>query len=216
MVEYILNDKEIDGSYKKSLLVCNKYLKEDDWKNVYKYISNNDVKSLELSGINIDSIGLNYLCETVSNIYEFKLEWNDLIDTYSEFDSLLEALIKSSCRLVFLNNNKINHLHIHSLCKLIKHATNMTLLDLRWNEINDDGAKQILEVMKKNTTLLYLNLVGNKIVNNTTLKEINDILIRNKEFQEKLLEDNDAKIKNFKNLREMDFKLDKTDHLSKF
>lgn len=215
MAEYILNDKEIDGSYKKSLLVCNKYLKEDDWKNIHRYVSNNDVKSLELSGVNIDSLGLNFLCETVSNIYELKLEWNDLVDAYSEFDCLLEALIKSSCRLIFLNNNKICHLHIHSICKLIKHASNMTLLDLRWNEINDDGAKQIYECMKKNTTLLYLNLVGNKITNNQVLKEINDILIRNKEFQEKLIEDNDVKIKNIKNLREIDFKFDKNEHLSK-
>ena len=52
-------------------------------------------------------------------------------------------------------------------------------LDLRWNEIGNEGAKALLSVLAKNNSLQDLILMGNKI-DEEILKEINDKLNRNK------------------------------------
>ena len=52
-------------------------------------------------------------------------------------------------------------------------------LDLRWNEIGNEGAKAILSVLAKNNSLQDLILMGNKI-DEDTLREINEKLNRNK------------------------------------
>ena len=190
MTDILISNKDIDGNYLNSLVINNKYIKNDDWTKINFYLNtNNTIKSIELSGVRLDQYGLTQLGEIVcsNDIKELKLEWNDFSEIINEIEYLTECLIKSNVTLLYLNNNKLNHLHINAICKLIKHSSQINFIDLRWNEFNDDCIKNFCEAIKKNTTLQYLNLVGNKLVNNSILKEINDLLFRNKTFQENLI-----------------------------
>ena len=188
MSDIQLISKQFGGNSANALCITNKYIKDEDWERISYYLEHNTgIISLEFSGVKISSAGLFSLAEIVKNflnLKELKLDWNDLSELSSEFDYLVESLIQSNINILYLNNNKINHNLYHSLTKLVKHAVNLSFIDLRWNEINDDGAKVLLEVLKKNTYIQYLNIVGNKILNNKLLSEINDCLMRNKQFQE--------------------------------
>lgn len=183
-----IKDKEYQGKSIQSISVSNKFLKSEDWNRIDFFISNNQqILSLELSGISINKEGFDSLKDIIKNfpqLKELKLEWNEISESKIEFDLFCEALIQSNINVLYLNNNKINHEVIPSITKLIKHASNLSYLDLRWNEINDDSAKMIYDVLKRNTSLIYVNLLGNKIHDEVLLKNIGDAINRNKVFNE--------------------------------
>ena len=171
-----------------SLVIQNKHLSDDDWKKIESFVfTNKNIHVLELSGININSSGLLCLNDIIrknNHIKEIKLDWNNFNDIGSEFDSLCESIAYSSLICVYLNNNRIGGTNqIASVCKIIKHSQTIALLDMRWNEVTDDGLRYIIDSLNKNTNLQHLNIVGNKILNNKLLKELSDILERNRQYQ---------------------------------
>lgn len=186
-----MKKQSYDGNELDSLIIANKFIKNQDWEKVSNFITNNPViRSLELSGTNMNELGLSSLGEIVkkhSHIRELRLEWNTFYEITSEFDYFCECTIQSGIQVLSLNNNRLGINHIHSICKLIKHSQSIYYIDLRWNDFSDDSARNMIEVLKKNTTLQVLNLIGNKINNQSLLNEIQDMLERNKQFQTNLM-----------------------------
>jgi hypothetical protein len=177
------NDENLD-----SLVIQNKYLTDDDWKKIESFVfTNKNIHVLELSGININSSGLLCLNDIIrknNHIKEIKLDWNNFNDIGSEFDSFCESIAYSNLICIYLNNNRIGGTNqLGSICKIIKQSQSIALLDLRWNEITDEGLRYIIESLNKNTNIQHLNIVGNKILNNKLLKELSDILERNRQYQ---------------------------------
>ena len=52
-------------------------------------------------------------------------------------------------------------------------------MDLRWNNIGNQGAKAILKGLNVNKAIMILELTGNK-VNDDIMRQVNDFLVRNK------------------------------------
>lgn len=184
----VMKRTSFEGEELDALVIQNKYVKDDDWDRIISFMhSCSNIYCLELSGISITASGLKFLTVIVksnTNLKELKLEWNNFTETSSEFDQLIDGIIQSNILCLYLNNNKIGgNTLIHSICKLLKHSSSLAYLDLRWNEISDDGGRKILESMSKNTNIQVLNLIGNKVTNYGILKQITETLDRNKQYQ---------------------------------
>jgi hypothetical protein len=186
---------------KETFHISNKFISSQEWDSIsllltkpnsqYKYIT-----TIHLSGINIDSYGLRSLSSIIHsnrNFKIFKLDWNYLSEYIEDFDMLCESIVNSSINQVYLNNNKLNSTNVFAICKLLT-SRGLVILDLRWNEIGSEGAREILKNLSNNKSrnnfnsnfnLKELNLLGNNI-SQEILFEINEKinLYKNLNFQE--------------------------------
>ena len=181
-----MQERELSFSPNEMIQYQNQLTRENDWRLLKRNISESkQISTIILSGINIDGEGLKNIGEIISSnsqIKNLKIEWNYLDEYSQEFDFFCDCVTKSSLIYLSLNNNKINSTLSRSLQKIIIYAKNLQFLDLRWNEIGNEGAKLIVSSLGNNKTLLELNLIGNKI-NGDTLRDVNEHMIRNKDFQ---------------------------------
>ena len=181
-----MQERELSFSPNEMIQYQNQLMRENDWRLLKRNISESkQISTIILSGINIDGEGLKNIGEIISSnsqIKNLKIEWNYLDEYSQEFDFFCDCVTKSSLIYLSLNNNKINSTLSRSLQKIIIYAKNLQFLDLRWNEIGNEGAKLIVSSLGNNKTLLELNLIGNKI-NGDTLRDVNEHMIRNKDFQ---------------------------------
>jgi chromosome segregation ATPase len=181
-----MQERELSFSPSEMIQYQNQLMRENDWRLLKRNISESkQISTIILSGINIDGEGLKNIGEIISTnsqIKNLKIEWNYLDEYSQEFDFFCDCVTKSSLIYLSLNNNKINSTLSRSLQKIIIYAKNLQFLDLRWNEIGNEGAKLIVSSLGNNKTLLELNLIGNKI-NGDTLRDVNEHMIRNKDFQ---------------------------------
>ena len=181
-----MQERELSFSPNEMIQYQNQLMRENDWRLLKRNISESkQISTIILSGINIDGEGLKNIGEIISSnsqIKNLKIEWNYLDEYSQEFDFFCDCVTKSSLIYLSLNNNKINSTLSRSLQKIIVYAKNLQFLDLRWNEIGNEGAKLIVSSLGNNKTLLELNLIGNKI-NGDTLRDVNEHMIRNKDFQ---------------------------------
>ena len=181
-----MQERELSFSPNEMIQYQNQLMRENDWRLLKRNISESkQITTIILSGVNIDGEGLKNIGEIISSnsqIKNLKIEWNYLDEYSQEFDFFCDCVTKSSLIYLSLNNNKINSTLSRSLQKIIIYAKNLQFLDLRWNEIGNEGAKLIVSSLGNNKTLLELNLIGNKI-NGDTLRDVNEHMIRNKDFQ---------------------------------
>ncbi len=181
-----MQERELSFSPSEMIQYQNQLMRENDWRLLKRNISESkQITTIILSGVNIDGEGLKNIGEIISSnsqIKNLKIEWNYLDEYSQEFDFFCDCVTKSSLIYLSLNNNKINSTLSRSLQKIIVYAKNLQFLDLRWNEIGNEGAKLIVSSLGNNKTLLELNLIGNKI-NGDTLRDVNEHMIRNKDFQ---------------------------------
>ena len=181
-----MQERELSFSPNEMIQYQNQLMRENDWRLLKRNISESkQISTIILSGINIDGEGLKNIGEIISSNSQtknLKIEWNYLDEYSQEFDFFCDCVTKSSLIYLSLNNNKINSTLSRSLQKIIIYAKNLQFLDLRWNEIGNEGAKLIVSSLGNNKTLLELNLIGNKI-NGDTLRDVNEHMIRNKDFQ---------------------------------
>ena len=172
--------------HKNNIEISNKFMSKNDWNQIINEIENDmTIATLLLSGINIDSEGLEILGEiiqTYTQIKNLKLEWNYLFSIPEAFNNFCEKISKSSLVYLGLNNNKINSSLCSGIQKILRLNKNLKYLDLKWNEIGNDGASLLINEIGNNKTLLEINLIGNKI-NGNMLRYINEFLIRNKNFK---------------------------------
>jgi hypothetical protein len=184
---------------KETFHISNKFISSQEWDSIsllltkpssqYQYIT-----TIHLSGINIDSYGLRSLSSILNsnrNLKILKLDWNYLSEYIEDFDMLCESIVNSSINQVYLNNNKLNSTNVFAICKLLT-SRGLVILDLRWNEIGNEGAREILKNLNNNRNnfnsnfnLKELNLLGNNI-SQEILFEINEKinLYKNSNFQE--------------------------------
>jgi hypothetical protein len=172
--------------HKNNIEISNKFMSKNDWNQIINEIENDmTIATLLLSGINIDSEGLEILGEiiqTYTQIKNLKLEWNYLFSIPEAFNNFCEKISKSSLVYLGLNNNKINSSLCSGIQKILRLNKNLKYLDLKWNEIGNDGASILINEIGNNKTLLEINLIGNRI-NGNMLRYINEFLIRNKNFK---------------------------------
>ena len=84
-----------------------------------------------------------------------------LIDT-EEDNEALEIVIQGNDKHNF--NNRVNDQMLVALCAALEQfAIYIEDIDLRYNEITDEGANALSELISKSPRLLGLNLQGNKI-----------------------------------------------------
>ena len=172
--------------HKNNIEISNKFMSKNDWNQLINEIENDiTLATLLLSGINIDSEGLEILgdiIQTYTQIKNLKLEWNYLFSIPEAFNNFCEKISKSNLVYLGLNNNKINSSLCSGIQKILRLNKNLKYLDLKWNEIGNDGASILINEIGNNKTLLEINLIGNRI-NGNMLRYINEFLIRNKNFK---------------------------------
>lgn len=182
-------------SYKKSSLdaqnnqgrevffLSNKTVQPDEWSSIIKYINQSpSINNLHFSGLSIDSVGLNNVCEAVvnnRNIKTLTLEWNFLELLADEFETLCEAVSRSNIQFINFNNNKINSLHASGILRLIK-SKSLVSINLKWNDLGNDTVKQIIEHIRANSNIQSIDLSGNKI-SHELLCELDETLQKNKQ-----------------------------------
>ena len=180
-----LLQRELEMTQGKYIEEQNKFMNDSDWENIFNELTQSkDIDSLILSGININDEGLEKLCNIIENfpqIKNLKLEWNYLNNYENSFSKLIDKIINSNIEFLGLSNNKINSSLCIYLQKLIKNSRKIKFLDLRWNDIGNDGAKELISELGTNRKIIEINLMGNKL-DGKTLKETNDFLIKNCQF----------------------------------
>jgi hypothetical protein len=163
----------------------NRVLQPQDWENMAKLLANNsNISVMDLSGINITDFGLRYLSDIIKanpQLRTLKLQWDYLNEFSKEFDYLCEGISRSGITHLYLDNNKINSKLSSSISKMIQNSNSLLYIDLRWNEIGNDGAKEIVSSLLRNNIIQELNLNGNKI-SDECLREINEHLRKNKTY----------------------------------
>ncbi|NXQ37467.1 LRC45 protein, partial [Alaudala cheleensis] len=129
--------------------------------------SNTTVKSLDLKGNNLRSVGaeaLGKLLRQNQAIRSLTLEWNSLglwEESFSLFCQGLRA--NSSLQRLDLRNNQINQHGAAELGLALAHNSSLQQLDLRWNNIGLLGGRALLNCLRSNRTLKRLELAGNNV-----------------------------------------------------
>jgi len=129
--------------------------------------SNSFLKKLDLRGNNLSKLS----CETLGNfvrsnhtITHLLLEWNNLGFCNQAFSSFMDAL-STNTTLVHLDlrNNQIDHKGGKEIAKMIRFNTTLKKIDLRWNNLGVCGGRYICDALKSNCTIEQLEVGGNNI-----------------------------------------------------
>jgi Ran GTPase-activating protein (RanGAP) involved in mRNA processing and transport len=107
--------------------------------------------------------------------------WNfygeKLIDSDIELIANELKQLNKNCQVLDLFKNKITSKGVLYLSEMLKVNGTLRILNLRWNQIDDDGAKSLFDVLKDgNRTLEHLHLDLNQITDKSVesiLKMIN-------------------------------------------
>merc|ERR1719310_517736 len=84
---------------------------------------------------------------------------------------------------VYLGGNKIGTRGVASVCNMLRVNSVITDLGLEDNDICDDGARMLLDAVRRNTTLQTLKMTGNVVGSDSPhIKSINELLRRNREL----------------------------------
>ncbi|KAM6317579.1 leucine-rich repeat-containing protein 45 isoform 2-T2 [Podargus strigoides] len=129
--------------------------------------SNTTVKSLDLKGNNLRTVGaeaLGKLLRQNKSIRSLILEWNSLGVWEESFSFFCEGLgANNFLQQLDLRNNQINHQGAGELAMALKQNTSLQELDLRWNNIGLLGGRALLNCLHSNKTLRRLELAGNNV-----------------------------------------------------
>uniref|UniRef100_A0A8C3R897 Leucine rich repeat containing 45 n=1 Tax=Cyanoderma ruficeps TaxID=181631 RepID=A0A8C3R897_9PASS len=129
--------------------------------------SNTTVKSLDLKGNNLRSMGaeaLGKLLRQNKSIRSLTLEWNSLGMWEEGFSFFCQGLrANNALQRLDLRNNQINHQGAGELAVALTHNTSLQKLDLRWNNIGLLGGRALLSCLHSNKTLKRLELAGNNV-----------------------------------------------------
>jgi len=76
----------------------------------------------------------------------------------------------SNLELIDLKNNRISHHLTQYIAEIIQmNRRNLKVIDLRWNEIGELGAKQIQAVLPFNKNIKFIGLEDNRISTGTLM-----------------------------------------------
>ncbi|KAM6050200.1 leucine-rich repeat-containing protein 45 isoform 1-T1 [Theristicus caerulescens] len=129
--------------------------------------SNTTVKSLDLKGNNLRTVGaeaLGKLLRQNKSIRSLILEWNSLGVWEEGFSIFCQGLgANNFLQRLDLRNNQINHQGAVELAMALKQNASLQELDLRWNNIGLLGGRALLNCLHSNKTLKRLELAGNNV-----------------------------------------------------
>uniref|UniRef100_A0A8B9NDW8 Leucine rich repeat containing 45 n=1 Tax=Accipiter nisus TaxID=211598 RepID=A0A8B9NDW8_9AVES len=129
--------------------------------------SNTTVKSLDLKGNNLRTVGaeaLGKLLRQNKSIRRLILEWNSLGMWEEGFSFFCQGLgANNFLQRLDLRNNQINHQGAGELAVALKQNASLQELDLRWNNIGLLGGRALLNCLHSNKTLKRLELAGNNV-----------------------------------------------------
>ncbi|XP_062362067.1 leucine-rich repeat-containing protein 45 isoform X1 [Cinclus cinclus] len=129
--------------------------------------SNTSVKSLDLKGNNLRTMGaeaLGKLLRQNKSITSLTLEWNSLGMWEEGFSFFCQGLRANNfLQHLDLRNNQINHQGAGELAMALTQNSSLQELDLRWNNIGLLGGRALLNCLHSNKTLKRLELAGNNV-----------------------------------------------------
>ncbi|NXH15460.1 LRC45 protein, partial [Bucco capensis] len=148
--------------------------------------SNTTVKSLDLKGNNLRTVGaeaLGKLLRQNKSIRSLILEWNSLGLWEEGFSFFCQGLgVNNSLQRLDLRNNQINHQGAGELAMALKQNSSLQELDLRWNNIGLLGSRALLNCLHSNKTLKRLELAGNNVPSDI-LKAVEQAMNHNQDRQ---------------------------------
>ncbi|NWI87696.1 LRC45 protein, partial [Pitta sordida] len=129
--------------------------------------SNTTVKSLDLKGNNLRTVGAEALGKLLSHnksIRSLTLEWNSLGMWEEGFSFFCQGLgANNVLQRLDLRNNQINHQGAGELAVALTQNASLQELDLRWNNVGLLGGRALLNCLQRNRTLKRLELAGNNV-----------------------------------------------------
>uniref|UniRef100_A0A663DQS3 Leucine rich repeat containing 45 n=1 Tax=Aquila chrysaetos chrysaetos TaxID=223781 RepID=A0A663DQS3_AQUCH len=148
--------------------------------------SNTTVKSLDLKGNNLRTVGaeaLGKLLRQNKSIRRLILEWNSLGVWEEGFSFFCQGLgANNFLQRLDLRNNQINHQGAGELAVALKQNASLQELDLRWNNIGLLGGRALLNCLHSNKTLKRLELAGNNVPSDI-LKAVEQAMDHNQDRQ---------------------------------
>ncbi|XP_074016087.1 leucine-rich repeat-containing protein 45 [Numenius arquata] len=148
--------------------------------------SNTAVKSLDLKGNNLRTVGaeaLGKLLRQNKSIRSLILEWNSLGVWEEGFSFFCQGLgANNVLQRLDLRNNQINHQGAGELAMALKQNASLQELDLRWNNIGLLGGRALLNCLHSNRTLKRLELAGNNVPSDI-LKAVEQAMNHNQDRQ---------------------------------
>ncbi|XP_075375051.1 leucine-rich repeat-containing protein 45 isoform X2 [Mycteria americana] len=148
--------------------------------------SNTTVKSLDLKGNNLRTVGaeaLGKLLRQNKSIRSLILEWNSLGVWEEGFSFFCQGLgANNFLQRLDLRNNQINHQGAGELAMALKQNTSLQELDLRWNNVGLLGGRALLNCLHSNKTLKRLELAGNNVPSDI-LKAVEQAMDHNQDRQ---------------------------------
>lgn len=144
--------------------------------------------AIDIRGNDISSAGFKTICDSLkgsTSLTTIYAEWNNIgSDTSGLFalQSLTQSLFKINS--IDLRNNQIGQKCILPLTKIIRESRSLKYVDLRWNHIGDDGARDILQALKNNlTNKPKVELGGNRVTDDilVEIETLSNNLEMNKE-----------------------------------
>ncbi|XP_009069668.1 PREDICTED: leucine-rich repeat-containing protein 45, partial [Acanthisitta chloris] len=146
--------------------------------------SNTTVKSLDLKGNNLRTVGaeaLGKLLRQNKSIRSLTLEWNSLGMWEEGFSFFCQGLgANNFLQRLDLRNNQINHQGAAELAMALTQNDSLQELDLRWNNIGLLGGRALLNCLQSNRTLKKLELAGNNVPGDI-LKAVEQALDHNRD-----------------------------------
>jgi len=123
--------------------------------------------TMELRGNNISALGFEAICESLKgsdSIKKISVEWNNIGSENLGIIALNEFIQTNNTILsIDLRNNKIGPSCAGAISNIIRVSSSLKFLDLRWNELGDEGAKLILFALQDHPGKVQVDLSGNKI-----------------------------------------------------
>ncbi|XP_026717131.1 leucine-rich repeat-containing protein 45 [Athene cunicularia] len=148
--------------------------------------SNTTVKSLDLKGNNLRTLGAEALGKLLGqnkSIRSLILEWNSLGAWEEGFSFFCQGLgANNSLQQLDLRNNQISHQGAGELAMALKQNASLQELDLRWNNVGLLGGRALLNCLHSNKTLKRLELAGNNVPSDI-LKAVEQAVDHNQDRQ---------------------------------
>jgi Ran GTPase-activating protein (RanGAP) involved in mRNA processing and transport len=144
---------------------------------------------------------LNFLRSDIRHVEEIHCEgtFTDK-DVHELCQILLSNVAEVNVKVLYLGNNKLTIKSAESIAKVLYTNTTITALDLRHNEVGNEGVEALIQpLLSQNRTLKSLILKNNKLSHKISSK-LGILLNRNNAFEELHLGHNEVGVKGMKSI----------------
>lgn len=144
---------------------------------------NCNFSTIDITGNNISPLGFSRICESLKNNIKVKTimaEWNNIGFRPEGLQSLKNLVEENpNITVIDLKNNNIKADGALIISQVLQLETNLVSLDLKCNEICAKGAQYILDALENNYSLKFLDINCNKIPEDM-IQAANKLILRNK------------------------------------